>query len=1095
MSGFRYITIKCLFITLGLLFTSPVHSQEVEFALADRLLSTADSLANISKYTQAILYGKRALNLYQSSRPVNYDRISRTYRYLGYYARRNGNYPEGERYLKRAIQIAQDRLPEENPEIVKSLNGYGILLMAKGDYTASITYFNRALDICRQTNCPEIAIQLNNLGIAFENLGNYSLAREYYTTALLNNKLNFGSLSLQASDNYLNLGTLSYKSGFPDKALAYFDTCLLIYNRILPFEHEDFATLYNNFGAVFSKKGDYKSSLHFLNKALRNYEFHLGYNHPAVANAYSNSGELFFERGDFDKALIFFQKSWSIRNNILGELHHATSRTCIDLGHVFLMKKDYTQSYFWFNKGLNNLKKNLKNPQWELVEALNGMGKYFESLGNYKDALVNFNQALHIIRKNPDATSSELAGSLARIGEIYLLQADYYNARKYINNALAQTLNRSGTAGNQDLSSLYRMLSLTYPDDEICALEYSDSALVTLRFDIRHPSNFEGVISHLELLKALEARGSIMFENFEKKQQLRYLQEAEELYNLTYDLIEYIKSTLEEPGSRQTLSDNFFKVYEQGILVKYRLAEYTGNQSYIEKAFQVAEKSNATLLMEAIRSSDAERFAGMPDSLLEKERMLKIEIAFQEKQKFNAENQIIVDSRELQKLNDWIFQLKNEYNKLLELYRVQYPKYFELKYNPEIVSVGKLRSELLENGKNLVSYFVGETNIFVFVLNRQHIRLKVIPKDFPLEAWIEEFRSSISHFNPAVRTAQYLNQKYAGIGYELYESIFKPIEKEISGSDVLIIPGGILGYLPFDALLYSAPEDFNNFDSYDFLIKKYNFSYSYSASFSIEAKKAKRKSGRFVAFAPVYFSQQQAKGRRQDTLSPLIFNIQEVRQVHALMKGDIFVGPSATSENFLQTAPSAKILHLAAHGKANDINSDFSYLAFSKDSTQEQGDEFVFVRNLYNLRLKANMVVLSACETGIGELKRGEGIISLARGFSFAGATGIVTTLWQIDDKASSDIMVDFYRWLKEGKSKNTALRQAKLDYINKKKGSNYTHPLFWSAFIPIGNMEPVAGTGWPWWAWVLVFGALLFFGLFGSRRIHQQPPNGISHP
>jgi CHAT domain-containing protein len=116
---------------------------------------------------------------------------------------------------------------------------------------------------------------------------------------------------------------------------------------------------------------------------------------------------------------------------------------------------------------------------------------------------------------------------------------------------------------------------------------------------------------------------------------------------------------------------------------------------------------------------------------------------------------------------------------------------------------------------------------------------------------------------------------------------------------------------------------------------------------------------------------------------------------------------------------------------------------------------FWLLRNIYNLTLNADLVVLSACETGIGELKRGEGIVSLARAFAYAGAKSIITTLWSVNDKSTMHIMEEFYRQLHKGQPKDYALWKAKMEYLQKAK-SETAHPFFWSAFVPVGDMRAV---------------------------------------
>ena len=186
-------------------------------------------------------------------------------------------------------------------------------------------------------------------------------------------------------------------------------------------------------------------------------------------------------------------------------------------------------------------------------------------------------------------------------------------------------------------------------------------------------------------------------------------------------------------------------------------------------------------------------------------------------------------------------------------------------------------------------------------------------------------------------------------------------------------------------------------------------------------------------------------------IMPLKYSGQEVANITKLMKGTSIYGKKATEQKFMELAPTYRIIHLASHSKVNPQSSNYSFLAFSeiKDSIE---NELLYVRELYNLSLNADMVVLSACETGLGEIQRGEGIISLARAFSYAGAKSIITTLWQVNDQKTKILMIDFYKYLRRGLPKQEALWRAKLDFMRKTSSD----PYFWAGFIGIGNMMPI---------------------------------------
>ncbi|MBK9012615.1 MAG: CHAT domain-containing protein [Saprospiraceae bacterium] len=493
--------------------------------------------------------------------------------------------------------------------------------------------------------------------------------------------------------------------------------------------------------------------------------------------------------------------------------------------------------------------------------------------------------------------------------------------------------------------------------------------------------------------------------------------------------------------------------------------------------------------MEALQSVHAGRFSELPDSLLEAERKAKIDLAFFEKQVFEEQLKgAAADQQRLAALNNQVFDLQQKYARMMAALRVDYPRYFTLKYAPEVVKVPEIQEKLLRPGQNMVGYFVGEENIFAFVIAEKKFEVVTMPKEFPLEVWVEEFRNSIYQYNPAGKEVEFLSQKYANLGFELYQLIFEPIRSQLTGNQVVILPGGMLGYLPFDALLASPPDDYGSFDTHDYLIKHFQFSYSYSATLHKEmvSRNASWKQGGFVGFAPSYVGDSlnlRSNDPWRAVLGNLKYNKPEAVNIQRIMGGKIYLDSAATEQNFLRAAPDAGILHLAVHAKSNDEHGEYSYLAFFQtiDSVE---NELVFVKDLYSMRIKAALVVLSACETGIGELQRGEGIVSLARGFSYAGAASIVTTLWSIDDFASSEIMQLFYENLKAGDSKDRALRQAKLKFLKRRKGSNASHPLYWAAFIPVGDMAPIEDDGMPIWGWGVVAAlGIAAFAFFKKRK------------
>lgn len=190
------------------------------------------------------------------------------------------------------------------------------------------------------------------------------------------------------------------------------------------------------------------------------------------------------------------------------------------------------------------------------------------------------------------------------------------------------------------------------------------------------------------------------------------------------------------------------------------------------------------------------------------------------------------------------------------------------------------------------------------------------------------------------------------------------------------------------------------------------------------------------------------------SLIPLNWAEKEVVGISEMMNGETYCHGRATEKIFKAKAPSAGILHIATHAVVNDGNPMFSKLVFAADSNSNE-DGYLNTYELYDMKLNASMVVLSACNTGYGKLVRGEGIMSLARGFMYAGCPSIVMSLWSVDDQSTSLLMRHFYKGLVNGQSKDEALRQAKLDFL-KNADEVKSNPFYWSGMIFIGDISPI---------------------------------------
>ena len=521
-------------------------------------------------------------------------------------------------------------------------------------------------------------------------------------------------------------------------------------------------------------------------------------------------------------------------------------------------------------------------------------------------------------------------------------------------------------------------------------------------------------------------------------------------------LVNHRRAQLRYQPVSNLVADAAHPVYEAAIATALIQGKQEASTAPIEAAFAFSEQSKGLALQQAIRQTGALAYAGIPDGLLTEERQLKIDLAGLEKKREGQLSKGLpeTDTAVLQ-LSARILDKTQAHDTLLQQFERDYPAYYRLQYEHNTLSVAQIQQQLLQPGQCLLEYFAGDSTVFVFALQTNRFEVFEIKKDFPLEDWVQRLRLTL--------TDRRLDgaEEYADLAQRLYEKLLRPAQSMLA-EELIIVPDGVLCYLPFEALLTAKPEKAIRFKDHPYLLRRHRVHYGYSAALLQEMRDKKHihpPVESLAAFAP-YFDGDTALLAKMFTLDetmrkdlqPLKSSGAEATAAAKLLRGTAFFGKDATEARFTEVAGRYRILHLATHGKANDQKGDYAFLAFSeiKDSVE---NELLFAREIYNLQLNADLVVLSACETGIGKLHRGEGVSSLARAFAYAGAKGIVTSLWAVNDAKTKDLMVFFYKNLKKGMNKAEALRQAKLSFLEK-SGPEEAHPYFWAGFVGIGEMR-----------------------------------------
>ncbi|MEM6344041.1 MAG: CHAT domain-containing tetratricopeptide repeat protein [Bacteroidota bacterium] len=532
------------------------------------------------------------------------------------------------------------------------------------------------------------------------------------------------------------------------------------------------------------------------------------------------------------------------------------------------------------------------------------------------------------------------------------------------------------------------------------------------------------------------------------------LDSALQLYQRLKSLIRYNRNSFKADNSRLFLASQTLPIYEKAIRLCYQRFQVDKDQRYLEEAYSFSELGKATLLREALRSNKARNHFSVPDSLQNKERSYQIDIAYYKEQLFlnpldQAKNE--ADSSQIASWQEKLFGLENQYRQLSEQLEKDYPRYYEEKYAITDWTLQDLQKQL-SSSQLLIEYFWGQENLYIFKIGAAEVQFEQINLTDTLNQALQRVQSFLSKPN----ASELAYAQYQGDAYVLYRQLIAPLDSRYE--ELIIIPDGPLGYLAFDALLTEkvSPEDQLRYHELPYLLKKYRLHYQYSSAFLLQsAQRGKEAPFAYGGFAPSYAASPNAQRGTQmvlnQALAQLAFTKEEVLNTHAIWGGKTYLDEAATKEVFLQEAAKFKLLHLAMHGLLSGENTEFAALAFHP-SSDSAGEFLLSMEEIAAMELAAELVVLSACETGAGRLRQGEGIMSMARAFREAGCPNILMSLWTADDKSSTLIMQDFFNRLKSGDELAEAIRAAKLELMNTQ--FLQSHPYYWAGFVPLGKPQ-----------------------------------------
>lgn len=809
-----------------------------------------------------------------------------------------------------------------------------------------------------------------------------------------------------------------------------------------------------------SRKGDFIGCIKLLEEPISKLQKEQLTNSTTsiLSSAYMIKSDALRRLGDFDIATTLYEESERMLINCPTEnCGRNLSKAYNGLGIIYRRRGKFQESITNYKKALSTqltLKKSSKI--WQAM-LLNNIANCEDDIGNAEGAFSNYKKAIGIIEKEDERYRPMLAGFHGNLAESYATAKEFDKAIHHFSKSIKIFKKNNRTTELPYQASAFMWLgSIRYETGEKEAgHEAYRKAFELVDFKELNKINFDDVKLPSSAIKILIHYADDHLKMYKSQNDPSLLRKSKEFNELAIDFLFHVKSGFREEISKEILIRENYGAFEGAIEANYLLYELEKDEAHLRRALEITEKSQNAFLMESVVRGKAVAFAGIPDSLLKKEHNIKIKISELESELIELDQEENTNSKLIDATRQSIFEQKEKYYKILGVYEKYYPEYFDLKYSSKTVSYDFIKDVLLPPSTSLLEIFVGEKSVFVFLLSKEKFKVFKVDKSDDFKTWIEKFQNSIANFDPLDKKGQ--NLDFIENGYLLYESLIKPIENELS-KRLIIIPTGDLSNLPFDALLRVMPEkkEFSSFKSHQYFGSKHQLSYSYSATLLKEWNRPhKSKADKSLGvFAPSYSDDYAVRlGSRKLPIKDLKHSQQEAINIAESCGGYLYLSEDADVASFQKYAGQYGTLHLAMHSFADKKLDGNSFLAFSKK--EGKMNDLLYLKDLYNLSLNAEMVVLSSCQSGIGTFKSGEGIVSLARGFSYAGAKSIITTLWQINDRFSAKLMTQFYDNLKKGMSKDEALQSAKTNFIKSQKERN-AHPHFWAGFIPIGNMNAI---------------------------------------
>ncbi len=955
-----------------------------------------------------------------------------------------------------AINALTNRIAAKKPTNITMRKVY----LEAGEFFGVAGEDKKAYDACtgamKYAIAPlEIAKVENNLGVYAQRMGNAALSKQHHRRALAIRETEKNTDSEELYMSYNAMASLMWYASKYDSATFFYNKALKSLSKTKPTERNKYyrpAIVLNNMSALYDADGKITDAIKAQQDAISNIQLYIAGNDPVqkredaksfLFEAMDNLAGFYKEIGDYKKAKDLLLYSYQQKEQQLKPGHPGTFISEILLGQLANSMHNYDEAFGYLEKGLAKLKAAEGDYIFWEADARYALALANETKKNISAAATSYEKSDSLYEASYQGEYSNMyLGFLNNAALFYAKNGDYIKAIAKSKKGYDYV---SKVQQQNTLAVFYQLLNLSEVNfitgQYVQSAEYGKKGLAIVNEKIKSGgSALDSVKMELYKPRAILMIEKAGYQVLQKKDTI-YLANVLARLNGALQLLEKRKFLIDDEESINILISDNRELISFAKKIALELYQLTNSDKYLDQAINLHESGLYNRIRARLDKQKAVEFSNLPAAIYEEERKLKAAIP-----------ESLIGERSNTVLMNAYLDATTKWQQHLDKIRIQYPVYFKMRYESIFKSLPQLQASM-PVATTVVRYFFIDSSLHALVLDKSS--KKIIDLD---ASGIEK------KINDLLQTAVKDEYSHTAVLYQLYESLWKPLANDIRTKNIIVIPDGILYNVSFDLLTPAPVHQYSELVKGS-LLASHSITYHYSL-FMTGNNTAGESKNNYVAFAPgfsdenksVYKQSVKDSGRldrQYMTLLPQPYTQSLVKKMQDKLGGEVFIDNGSTQSSFKENAGNKRIVHIGTHAEFNNEKPELSRLIFSKNTDSNTDNNSLFLYDIYNCNINTDLTILTACESGKPGYQDGEGMISLAHAFNYAGSKSILTSLWPVDEQSASFIAEKFIENLAANIPAGEALQQAKLQYLQQADG-RMKAPAYWAGLVLMGDAGAV---------------------------------------